>query len=206
MFQKADLKKPRPFQLKQDLSIPASFYEDLKVDRYNTINVELGAGRGDWSLSQAKQDPQSLYVAIERTHNKSQIMLKQYQDAGLSNLVGVQADGILLLASRFPKNSVDHIDILYPNPTPKKKQANQRFVVGSAFHVIDQVLKPGGKVIIASNINEYIQEAYDFLVQVWVYQAESIDALPKDFVARTAFERKYQERGQMLYQVVAKKP
>lgn len=208
VFQKAELKKPRNYNLdlsQVQLDWPlASIQQGL--NQYDRVVVEVGCGTGQWSLAQAQRDSKSFYLAIERTHNKSSVMLNSYHDAGLPNLLGVQADAIAFIAHALPQNSVDQFDVLYPNPTPKKRQANHRFFVGPAFHVFHHALKPQGQIVLATNIIDYLEEAESFLKQIWHYDVERVTISPHDFTPRTAFEKKYFDRGEKLYELRATQP
>ncbi|MCP5463567.1 MAG: hypothetical protein H7A33_00920 [Deltaproteobacteria bacterium] len=94
---------------------------------------------------------------------------------------------------------------LYPNPTPKRRQANQRFFVGAQFQLLNSRLKTKGQITLATNIKDYKDEALDHLQKLWGYHVLSDRSLPSDFKARTAFEKKYQEQGQKLYELIVKK-
>jgi hypothetical protein len=65
-------------------------------------------------------------------------------------------------------------------------------------------LQPGGQITLASNIPEYIEEAQQQLIDVWKlpFVKEKIAASS----ARTHFEVKYLERGELCQQLIITKP
>ena len=56
--------------------------------------LEIGAGKGKHALQFAAQNPDALLLAVERTAEKFQAFLKQYQAQSLSNLQPIHADAI----------------------------------------------------------------------------------------------------------------
>jgi tRNA (guanine-N7-)-methyltransferase len=56
----------------------------------------------------------------------------------------------------LPDNSLDRIDLLYPDPWPKKRHWKRRFVGQANLDRFVRVLKPGGLFRFASDIDTYI--------------------------------------------------
>lgn len=168
------------------------------------IIVEVGSGTGEWGLKEAGKNQQNFFIGIERTGARSQ---KLFHDAGklkLTNYLAIRADAVALVGHRFPKQSVSQFVFFYPNPTPKKRQANQRYFVSSSFQVFHDALKPGGTILLVSNVKAYVEEARYFLEKFWdhttAYFGNARFAQP-----RTAFERKYTLQGHKLFELEVKK-
>ncbi|MGQ3293797.1 MAG: tRNA (guanine(46)-N(7))-methyltransferase TrmB, partial [Shinella sp.] len=56
----------------------------------------------------------------------------------------------------LPAASIDQIDLLYPDPWPKKKHWKRRFVSRVNLDRFARVLKPGGLFCFASDIDTYV--------------------------------------------------
>ena len=56
----------------------------------------------------------------------------------------------------LPEASIDHIDLLYPDPWPKRKHWKRRFVSKVNLDRFARVLKPGGVFCFASDIDTYV--------------------------------------------------
>ena len=61
-----------------------------------------------------------------------------------------------LLLPRFPAGSLDAIDLLYPDPWPKRRQRKRRFVSEHTLGLFARALRPGGRFRFASDIDDYI--------------------------------------------------
>ena len=185
-FQAQRMHAPRDFQ-----SIP------------NTpICVEIGAGKGKHALLFTAQNPQYQLIAIERTREKFLAMQKQHQIEGQDNLTTIHADALpWVVHALFPKQ-VQQFFILYPNPEPHNPA--QRWLNMPFFEFLISRLGVNGTITLASNIPEYIDEAEQQLKEVWKlpYQKQVI----AQDSARTHFEVKYLERGELCQQLVITKP
>lgn len=196
--------RPRPYQ-SGFLKVPENWSALDHVPWGQPVIVEVGCGTGDWVCAQAAQNPGIYYIGIERTEVRSGKLLHHATTAGLPNLTAIRADAVLLLDQKCPPQSVDAFYFFYPNPYPKARQANKRFFVGSALHVFDHCLKPGGAIYIASNISDYIIEARQQL-EAAGYTLLRHGAVAAEMAPRTAFERKYRARGEMTVELEVKKP
>jgi len=72
------------------------------------------------------------------------------------------------------------------------------------FEFLLSRLKTGGQITLASNIPDYIEEAQQQLIEVWKLPFVK-EVIPADS-ARTHFEIKYLERGELCQQLIITKP
>lgn len=205
LFQKARAITPRPYRAHTYSPEPADWRVADTIDWHKNIIVEVGCGTGDWILQQAARDPDSLYIGIERTQNKSRELINKVRATPLTNLRALRANAIPFLHQKFPQESIDVLYFFYPNPMPKRAQANQRFFVSPAFTVFDARLKKNGRIYLVSNIEDYVLEARDFLKDIWGYSIEFCSQITEPLNPRTGFERKYLERGENIFALWARK-
>ncbi len=175
---------------------------DFQAISSQPICLEIGAGKGKHALQFTAQHPQQHLVAIERTREKFEAMQKQHQQEGQKNLQPVHADALPWVVHALYPQQVEQCFILYPNPEPHNPA--QRWLNMPFFEFLLSRLQPKGQIILASNIPDYIAEAEQQLQQVWQlpYIKEVIPATS----ARTHFEIKYLERGELCQQLVISKP
>ena len=175
---------------------------DFQSIQLTPICVEIGAGKGKHALLFTAQHPEFQLIAVERTREKFVAMQKQHLIEGQQNLSPVHADAIPWVVHALHPAQVQQFFILYPNPEPHNPA--QRWLNMPFFEFLLSRLQPGGQITLASNIPEYIEEAQQQLIDVWKlpFVKEKIAATS----ARTHFEIKYLERGELCQQLIISKP
>ena len=175
---------------------------DFQMIRPEPICVEIGAGKGKHALLFSSQHPEHKLIAIERTREKYLAMQKQHALERQGNLQVVHADAMPWIVHALLPTQVQQFFILYPNPEPHNPA--QRWLNMPFFEFLLSRLKVAGTVTLASNIPEYIAEAQQQLIETWKlpFVKEVIPATS----ARTHFEIKYLQRGELCQQLIITKP
>lgn len=187
---KSDLIPPPPFSI---------LWPDRNQQPFRAF--EIGGGTGEFALQYAKTNPDCFLVSVERTKNKSDILLNNKSLKLPNNLFFIRADAIATLTRCVPDHSLDQVFILYPNPYPKNKQANQRWHNMPFMQLISQKMKPDGWLEIRTNISSYAEEAKERLTQKLNLRLYNQEQLSDDTKALTAFERKYLKRGEPCFRL-----
>ena len=175
---------------------------DFQIIANEPVCVEIGAGKGKHALLFSGQHPNKKLIAVERTREKYLAMQKQHGVEGQLNLQTVNADALPWVVHALYPSQVEQFFILYPNPEPHNPA--QRWLNMPFFEFLLSRLKTGGVVTLASNIPEYIKEAQQQLTEVWKLPFEK-EKIPETS-ARTHFEIKYLERGELCQQLIITKP
>lgn len=175
---------------------------DFQPIENQPIYLEIGAGKGKHAAMFCETNPRNHLYAIERTKEKFNAMSKLHQTQGFANLTPIHADAIPWITHAVFPQQVNTCFILYPNPEPHNSA--QRWLNMPFFEFLISRVKSGGTIILASNIEDYITEAELQLKTIWnlPYIKEKI-ALDS---ARTHFEVKYLERGELCQQLIITKP
>jgi tRNA G46 methylase TrmB len=97
---------------------------------------------------------------------------------------------------------VQQFFILYPNPEPHNPA--QRWLNMPFFEFLLSRLQVDGQITLASNIPEYIAEAEQQLQEIW--KLPYVKEVIASDSARTHFEIKYLERGELCQQLLIQKP
>lgn len=166
------------------------------------VCVEIGAGKGKHALLFTQINPDSKLIAIERTREKFLAMQKQHALEGQPNLQTVHADALPWIVHALYPAQVEQFFILYPNPEPHNPA--QRWLNMPFFEFLLSRLKTGGTITLASNIPEYIEEAEQQVQNLW--KLPFVKEVIGQDSARTHFEIKYLERGELCQQLIISKP
>ncbi|RVT51162.1 SAM-dependent methyltransferase [Acinetobacter indicus] len=166
------------------------------------VCIEIGAGKGKHALLFSGQHPEQTLYAIERTREKFLAMQKQHGLEPRANLQPVHADALPWIVHALYPAQVEQCFILYPNPEPHNPA--QRWLNMPFFEFLLSRLQPNGQITLASNIPEYIAEAEQQLLALWKLPFEK-QRIAADS-ARTHFEIKYLQRGELCQQLIIRKP
>ena len=120
-----------------------------------TINLEIGFGGGEHLIHQARTHAEACFIGVEPFVNSLGKALKSIDELGLENIRLYDDDAIRLL-DWLPDNSISRIDLLYPDPWPKKRHWKRRFVNQENLSRFSRILKPGGLFRFASDIDTYV--------------------------------------------------
>lgn len=139
-----DLSQPAPARLETLFSVPVS-----------AVRLEIGFGGGEHLRHQAAVHADTDFIGVEPFVNSMAKMMTALSQQPLANL-RVYDDDATALLDWLPDACLSGIDLLYPDPWPKKKHWKRRFVNPANLDRFGRVLQPGGIFRFASDIDTYI--------------------------------------------------
>jgi len=144
-------------RLRLDLGLPppAAGLAALFERPVEAIRLEIGFGGGEHLLAEAHRLPDTGFMGVEPFVNGIAKLLARLAEAPLGN-IRVHDDDATQLLDWLPHASLDGIDLLYPDPWPKKRHWKRRFVNRANLDRFARVLKPGGSFCFASDIDAYV--------------------------------------------------
>lgn len=119
------------------------------------IRLEIGFGGGEHLLSRMRESPQIGFIGCEPFVNGMAKFLAVVERENLKNIRLWDGDAALLLP-RLPAGGLDAIDLLYPDPWPKRRQRKRRFVSDRTIGLFARALREGGRFRFASDIDDYV--------------------------------------------------
>jgi tRNA (guanine-N7-)-methyltransferase len=117
--------------------------------------LEIGFGGGEHLAAQARAHPETGFIGCEPFVNGMAKLLAAVEQDGLSNVRVFDRDVTDLLPS-LPDACLDRVYILYPDPWPKRRQRKRRLVSDGLLTTLARVLKAGGELRFASDIDDYV--------------------------------------------------
>lgn len=143
-------------RLKLDLSQPlVGDISQLWDQPISPVRLEIGFGGGEHLLHRARNSADTCFIGVEPFVNSMAKLAQSVYLDPIDNLRLFDDDATLVL-DWLPENSIDHIDLLYPDPWPKKRHWKRRFVSKVNLDRFARVLKPGAKFCFASDIDTYV--------------------------------------------------
>lgn len=123
--------------------------------RVAPLVLEIGCGHGHAAIAYAAEHPEHDIVAMDVHSPGLARMLADAEAAGVPNLRIEQGDAVLFLEERVTSATFDAIHLFFPDPWRKKKHTKRRFVSPTNLDLLARVLKPGGRVLIATDQDFY---------------------------------------------------
>ena len=188
-------------QLSLDLTQPApDELSELFPFRPEAVRLEIGFGGGEHLIAQAEANPRTAFIGAEPFLNGMAKALAAIEEHGLTNVRLYHGDATVLL-DWLPFASLDRIDLLYPDPLPKKRHWKRRFIQASSVAELARVLNGSGEFRFASDWPDYVSWTLERVTQAPYFQwtAERADDWRKpwpDFV-RTRYEEKALREGRV---------
>jgi tRNA (guanine-N7-)-methyltransferase len=119
------------------------------------IWLEIGFGGGEHLLHESAHLPDTGFIGVEPFVNGMAKLAAALQGEPRGNIRLYDDDATRLL-DWLPEASLAGIDLLYPDPWPKKRHWKRRFVNRVNLDRFARVLKPGGLFRFASDIDHYV--------------------------------------------------
>ncbi|MBU5627010.1 tRNA (guanosine(46)-N7)-methyltransferase TrmB [Oscillibacter sp. MSJ-2] len=129
------------------ISDPASLrggWRSLKPDA-KELRLELGCGKGRFTVETARAEPDVLFIAVERVPDAMVVGMERACAEELRNVFFVDIDAAQL-PGLFAPGEVDRIYINFCDPWPGKGHAKRRLTHGNFLKLYRQVLKDGGQI------------------------------------------------------------
>lgn len=140
------------------LRLPEGEILDLKAlfpKPVDAVRLEIGFGGGEHLLSRMRESPEIGFIGCEPFVNGMAKFLAVIEREGLTNIRLWDGDAALMLP-RLPEGGLDAIDLLYPDPWPKRRQRKRRFVSERTLGLFARALRKGGRFRFASDIDDYV--------------------------------------------------
>ena len=111
----------------------------------NPIVLELGCGKGEYSVGLAEKYPNKNFIGIDLKGARFWRGAKTAVETGLKNVAFIRTQ-IELINHIFNVNEIDEIWITFPDPQIKYKRTKHRMTNSEFLKLYKKVLKPEGVI------------------------------------------------------------
>jgi tRNA (guanine-N7-)-methyltransferase len=182
-----DIAKPCPPDLADLFDPPA-----------DEIRLEIGFGGGEHLIAEARAFPKVGFIGCEPYVNGMAKILTQIEAHDIGNIRLFAGDAAELLAWA-PQHSLARLDLIHPDPWPKRRHWKRRFVQDATIAAMARVLKPGGEFRFVSDIADYCAWTLAHLARssdfCWTADRASDWRLPWADYTMTRYGRKAEREG-----------
>ena len=172
------------------------------------VELEIGMGKGTFLTEQARAHPEVNYFGIEWARWYWRYASDRLRRNNCLNARTVRAEALYFLAEFVPDASLAVLHVYFPDPWPKARHHKRRLVQPPFLLQARRVLKPGGRLQIVTDHQEYFEQI-DAVVRASTLPVIDYNrpgsANEGEFVG-TNFERKYRREGRPFYAIAAQRP
>jgi tRNA (guanine-N7-)-methyltransferase len=138
-----DLSNPAPAELRALFPVPV-----------HEIALEIGFGGGEAMIAQAQAQPQTGFIGVEPFVNGMAKALAGIDSAKLRN-IRLHFDDAAGLIAWLPAASLACIELIHPDPWPKRRHWKRRFVQDATVTQLAGMLRHGGEFRFVTDVADY---------------------------------------------------
>ncbi len=194
--------QPKREEIQEGFSLKGNWKSHFKNE--NPIVLELGCGKGEYTLGLAKQNRQKNFIGIDikgaRLWRGAKIALEEHLD----NVAFLRTQ-IELIDELFGENEVSEIWITFPDPQIKYKRTKHRMTNKEFLKKYRQILQPDGLVNLKTDsefMHGYTLGLLHGLDLEIIYANHDVyknEGSPKEVLEiQTFYENQYLEKGKPI--------
>lgn len=173
------------------------------------LHVEIGCGKGGFTVSTAIKNPEINLLAVERIRDVIMIAMERASKAEVSNLKFLNYD-VAGLHEILPEHCVDVLYINFCDPWPKKRNAKRRLTFHTFLENYKKFLKPDGEIHFKTDN----RDLFDFSLEEFPLAGYKVKDLTFDLHnseynennIMTEYEKNFSEKGFKINRLVAYLP
>ena len=162
------------------------------------VRLEIGFGGGEHLIAQAQANLRTGFIGTDAFVNAIAKALIAIEENALANIRLHFGDASELL-DWLPSAAVSRIDLLYPDPWPKRRHWKRRFIQDENLKRLARILKMGGELRFATDIADYSAYALARVIRssdfVWIAECADDWRKPWPGFSSTRYEMKAKREG-----------
>ncbi len=171
----------------------------------NPVHIEVGSGKGAFITGMAQQNPDINYIGIDIQLSVLSYALDKVLASGAENVKLLRVDGSSL-TNYFEDGEVDMMYLNFSDPWPKSRHEKRRLTYKTFLDTYKQILPENGEIHFKTDnrgLFEYSLASFSqygmVINKVWL----DLHASDYEGNVMTEYERKFSEKGQVIYRVEA---
>ena len=172
------------------------------------VRLEIGFGGGEHLIAEARAFPAAGFIGCEPYVNGMAKILALIEAGDISNIRLFAGDAAELLAW-VPAKSLARIDLIHPDPWPKRRHWKRRFVQDSTIAAMARALTKGGEFRFVSDISDYCAWTLSHFMRtsdfVWTAERATDWHQPWPDYTMTRYGRKAEREGRNAAYLIFKK-
>lgn len=167
------------------------------------IELEIGAGRGDFIVEKAMKNPGINYLALEMNTNAFVLASRKIEDNELGNVIGIvgKAEN---LEDFFKDSELSKIYLNFSTPWPKRRHHKRRLSHENFLRVYKKVLKPGSEIELKTDNLDFFEASLKYMEDFGMEILDKDLNLSEEESIVSEYERKFRNRNMPIYYLRAR--
>ncbi len=181
--------------------------KELIPDYSNSrAELDLGCGKGDFSVALAARYPESVIIAADlKLGRLRKVVRKSQRDSVEDKLFFMRVEARHLLSYILPDRSLDRLHILCPDPWPKGKHSGHRLLSADLMMHLSRVLKKDGIFHFSTDNTDYLAAVRKNVAESGLFEEAGPSAIADVADVKTEFEMQWLAQGIPVTHVAWKK-
>ncbi len=187
----------------QILFLPPVMEGALPLAFEQELFVEFCSGNGLWIVQKALENPQNLWIAVEKKLERAKKIWNRAKRLGANNLLVVCGSAENLVTAILPGPIVKEVFINFPDPWPKARHAKHRLIQETFVTELQKKMLPGGKITFVTDHAPYLEQG------LTVFEKTMKPLLPEPFYGKdpenygcSFFEEMWRKKNKTIHYTV----
>ena len=173
---------------------------------FSKLHLELGCGKGKFTVGTAQNNPDTLIVAVERVEDAMVIAMERTKAMELNNVRFISGD-VRDLLKYFAPNETDRIYLNFSDPWPSRRHEDRRLTAPGFLALYKSVLPVGGEIHFKTDNSGL----FEFSLKSFERNGFSLSEVKRDLHENgpcgimTDYEEKFYTQGLKINRCVAAK-
>ena len=170
----------------------------------NPITVELGCGRGEYTIGLAEHFPERNHIGVDVKGDRIWKGSTWAVERDLKNVGFLRAEALGLMQF-FAPGEIDELWITFPDPRPRKRDIKRRLTAPRFMEIYRHLIKPGGYLKFKTDntgLFEYTLEELALRNDVedlkFTKDLYSDELRPECFDIKTRYEEMFSAKGEKI--------
>ena len=196
------MEKCAAVQIKEPKELKGHWRDEFP--EYGTLWLELGCGKGRFTVGTAERSPDVMLIALEKVADAMVIGMERVCAAEIKNVRFMEMDA-LELRDIFAKGEIDRLFINFCDPWPKSRDAKHRLTAPGFLRSYADLLENGGEIHFKTDN----RPLFDWSVEQFTSEGWELREVTNDLHSNgicgvmTDYEAKFHEMGVPINRLVA---
>ncbi|MCH9613661.1 MAG: tRNA (guanine-N(7)-)-methyltransferase [Chlamydiia bacterium] len=185
---------------KDDVFYVPDYYHDHaswegKFPLSSRMNIEFCSGNGEWILGKALENPEIVWVGVEKDFERVRKIVAKRTNLGVKNLLVVSGLAEPFVENYLPDSVIDEVYVNFPDPWPKDRHAKHRLFKQPFIGQMKRIMKKGALATLVTDDATYAGQMETEMGREFALKTKE----PITGYGSSFFERLWRDKGRDIH-------